>query len=212
MRIASLLCSGLKEDAICSRPKKNEKLKDETAIDGSGLEIKVDSGELGKRRKLLVLGGGGYTPTQTARTNLLCTAAACEGARRGMLWSELPKDIPSHEYFPRYGPYFELVTEEKKQLIWDSYDPECTNHDDDMTNDTSSSVYDGCRALQEGIHAIELACLFIDRQQRKKMSNTYKAYDENDHVDDEIWVDNTPRKKKASKGGGRRRKKKKEDA
>lgn len=211
VRIASSLCSGLKEDAICSRPKKNEKQKDETAIDGSGLEIKDDSGELGKRRKLLVLGGGGYTPTQTARTNLLCTAAACEGARRGMLWSELPKDIPSHEYFPRYGPYFELVTEEKKQLIWDSYDPECTNHDDDMANDTSSSVYDGCRALQEGIHAIELACLFIDRQQRKKTANTYKAYDESDHVDNEIWVDNTQRKKKASKGGGRRRKKKKED-
>lgn len=217
VRLASSLCSGLKEEDICSRPKKNEKQMNETAIDGNGLESKSEtmkdaSDELGKRRKLLVLGGGGYTPTQTARTNLLCTAAACEGARRGMLWSELPKDIPSHEYFPRYGPYFELVTEEKKQMIWDSYDPECTNHDEDMANDTSSSTYDGCRALQEGIHAIELACLFIDRQQRKKTANAYKAYDDDDHVDDEIWVDNTKRKKKTGKGGGRRRKKKKEDA
>lgn len=59
--------------------------------------------------KLLVVGGGGYNPSETARTFLLCTAAACEGARPGMLWDELPKDIPPHEHFPRYGPEFRLV-------------------------------------------------------------------------------------------------------
>lgn len=61
--------------------------------------------------KLLVLGGGGYNPTETARTFLLSTAAACDGARPGLLWNELPKDVPNHKYFPRYGPDFRLVGE-----------------------------------------------------------------------------------------------------
>ena len=63
-----------------------------------------------RRRKLLVLGAGGYDPATTARTFLLCTAAACEAARPGMLWEELPRDVPRHEHFPRYGPDFELVS------------------------------------------------------------------------------------------------------
>jgi len=60
------------------------------------------------RTKLLVLGAGGYNEINTARTFLLCTAAACEGARPGMLWKELPKDIPNHSYFSRYGPQYLL--------------------------------------------------------------------------------------------------------
>jgi len=213
VRIASSLCAGLNEEMICTRPMKEEKEKkehqhDEHARDCSQLETEAtdcarDSFQLGKRRKLLVLGGGGYTPTQTARANLLCTAAACEGARSGLLWSELPKDIPSHDYFPRYGPLFELVSDEKKQEIWNSYDAQSS------TANTASSFFDR-HALQQGIHAIELACLFIDRQ-RKKAANSsisFNSYNEPTDCDDDVWVEDTRRKKKASHGGRRRKRKK----
>jgi acetoin utilization deacetylase AcuC-like enzyme len=63
-----------------------------------------------RRRKLLILGGGGYNASNTARTFLLCTAAACEGARPGMI-SELPQYIPQHEYLSRYGPSFQLYSQ-----------------------------------------------------------------------------------------------------
>ena len=58
--------------------------------------------------KLLVVGGGGYDPAETAKTLLLATAAACEGSRPGML-EELPTDVPRHRYFHRYGPDFRLM-------------------------------------------------------------------------------------------------------
>jgi len=64
-----------------------------------------------ENHKLLLLGAGGYHPARAARTFLLCTAAACDGARPGMLSNELPKDVPRHEYFPRYGPNFMLINE-----------------------------------------------------------------------------------------------------
>eukprot|EP00985_Skeletonema_marinoi_P011161 scaffold5288_cov80-Skeletonema_marinoi.AAC.1 len=178
------------------KEEKKENQLDETASDCSHPETKTtyDSREslhqVGKRRKLLVLGGGGYTPTETSRVNLLCTAAACEGARSGLLWSELPKDIPSHDYFPRYGPLFELVSEEKKQGIWNSYDAQSSavNPCNVETKDSTSPFFDR-HALQQGIHAIELACLFIDRQ-RKKAANSsisFNSYSEPNDRDDDIW-------------------------
>jgi len=220
VRITSSLCAGLSEEMICTRPiqeEKKENQPDETASDCSHPETKTtyDSREslhqVGKRRKLLVLGGGGYTPTETARLNLLCTAAACEGARSGLLWSELPKDIPSHDYFPRYGPLFELVSEEKKQDIWNSYDAQSSaiTPCNVETKESTSPFFDR-HALQQGIHAIELACLFIDRQ-RKKAANSsisFNSYSEPNDRDDDIWVEDTRRKKKASQGGRRRKKKK----
>ena len=219
VRITSSLCAGLSEDMICTRPMKEEKKEnqpDETASDCSHPETKAthdsrESFQVGKRRKLLVLGGGGYTPTETARANLLCTAAACEGARSGLLWSELPKDIPSHDYFPRYGPLFELVSEEKKQDIWNSYDDQSSavNPCNVETKKSTSPFFDR-HALQQGIHAIELACLFIDRQ-RKKAANSsisFNSYSEPNDRDDDIWVEDTRRKKKSSQGGRRRKKKK----
>ncbi len=218
VRITSSLCAGLNEEMICTRPTKEEKEKnenhhEENASDCSQLETEAtngarDSFQFGKRRKLLVLGGGGYTPTQTARANLLCTAAACEGARRGLLWSELPKDIPSHDYFPRYGPLFELVSEEKKEEIWNSYDAQSSaNPCNTVTKDPTSSFFDR-HALQQGSHAIELACLFIDRQRKKAANSTFNSYNEPNDCDDDIWVEDTRRKKKASQGGRRRKKKK----
>lgn len=222
VRITSSLCAGLKEEVICTRPTKEEKKEnqpDENTSDGSShLETKATNGkresvQLGKRRKLLVLGGGGYTPSETARTNLLCTAAACEGARSGLLWTELPKDIPSHDYFPRYGPLFELVSEEKKQAIWNSYDiqPSAANASNAATEESTPPFFDEQNLqLQQGIHAIELACLFIDRQRKKALqsSTAFNSYKEPIDRDDEIWVEDTQRKKKANQGGRRRKKKK----
>jgi len=221
VRITSLLCAGLKEEMICIRPTKEVKKEnqpDENASDGSShLETKATNDakqnnvQLGKRRKLLVLGGGGYTPSETARANLLCTAAACEGARSGLLWSELPKDIPSHDYFPRYGPLFELVSEEKKEAIWNSYEiqPSATNASNTATNESTSSFVNE-QALQQGIHAIELACLFIDRQRKRALqsSTAFNSYKEPNDRDDDIWVEGTQHKKKARQGGRRRKKKK----
>lgn len=220
VRITSSLCAGLNEDKICTRPTKEEKemkenQHDENASDCCQLETEAihdakESFQLGKRRKLLVLGGGGYTPTQTARANLLCTAAACDGARSGLLWSELPKDIPSHDYFPRYGPLFELVSEEKKQEIWDSYDAQSSANSSKAGAKDSASPFFDRHALQQGIHAIELACLFIDRQRKKptNSSASFNSYDDSSDRDDDIWVEDTRRKKKASQGGRRRKKKK----
>lgn len=73
-----------------------------------------------RRRKLILLGGGGYNPANTARTFLLCTAAACESSRSGMLWKHLPKDIPHHKYFERYGPSFELIRNTMEHIYSES--------------------------------------------------------------------------------------------
>ncbi|GMI03887.1 hypothetical protein TrLO_g6676 [Triparma laevis f. longispina] len=60
---------------------------------------------------LLILGGGGYKDVNAARTFGVCTVAACEAGREGVL-SRLPDRIPDHEYFPRYGPSFSIHTDE----------------------------------------------------------------------------------------------------
>lgn len=49
---------------------------------------------------LVLLGGGGYSIANTSRCWTLLTATA--------LNVKLPTDIPDHEYFPEYGPSFEL--------------------------------------------------------------------------------------------------------
>ncbi len=58
---------------------------------------------------LLILGGGGYRDINAARTFAVCTVAACEPFRPGVL-SRLPPGVPEHEFFPRYGPTFEIHT------------------------------------------------------------------------------------------------------
>ena len=153
------------------------------------------------------------TPAQTARTYLLCSAAACEGARPGLL-NELPRDIPSHEYFPRYGPTFELVSDEKRIEILGSYSPLNTaspshkeKYDESLCHDMSDSDR---QVLAEAYRGIELAILYIDRQREKSAPQKSSfCFDAAMEQDDE-WLDGSQRKKKdAKKAGGRRHKKNK---
>ncbi|CAM9346609.1 unnamed protein product [Ectocarpus sp. 6 AP-2014] len=58
---------------------------------------------------LLLLGGGGYCPTDTARLWTSLTAAAV-GADA---LAALPVTVPDHCYFPLYGPDFRMATKEK---------------------------------------------------------------------------------------------------
>ena len=207
VRVTSSLCAGLNEEMICTQSVKEEKKEGNKPEKSVRAETRT-SHQPGKRRKLLVLGGGGYTPTQTARSYLLCTAAACEGARSGLLWSELPKDIPGHDYFPRYGPFFELVSEEKKQNILNSY--VISNSCETSTEkEQLSSTFYASNIMEQGNHAIELACLYVGRQRKKKANEcaSFKFWDERIDRNDDIWIENS-RKKKASQG--RRRKKKKQ--
>ncbi|CAM9796799.1 unnamed protein product [Ectocarpus sp. 4 AP-2014] len=57
---------------------------------------------------LLLLGGGGYCPTDTARLWTSLTAAAV-----GAALAALPVTVPDHCYFPLYGPDFRMATREK---------------------------------------------------------------------------------------------------
>ncbi|CAB1100062.1 unnamed protein product [Ectocarpus sp. CCAP 1310/34] len=58
---------------------------------------------------LLLLGGGGYCPTDTARLWTSLTAAAV-GADA---LAALPVTVPDHCYFPLYGPDFRMATRKK---------------------------------------------------------------------------------------------------
>ena len=103
--------------------------------------------------KLLLLGAGGYHPARAARTFLLCTAAACEGARPGMLWNELPKDMPRHDYFPRYGPDFSLVGE-------------CPSMKEKGSEYSKGGDYGN--VLKESKKAVDLALLYIQSQKNRE--------------------------------------------
>ena len=128
-----------------------------------------------------------------------------------MFWNQLPRDIPSHEHFPRYGPLFELVSDEKKAEIFASYSSlEAKNG---PTNEDISASNQ--QILKDGDRTIELATLYIDRQREKKTPKTksnfcYDAAMENND-EDAVWLSGSQRKKKNStiKGGGRRKKKRK---
>ena len=235
VRMAAALCAGLNEEAIC-KPAIEKQKEDNVAASeldhpnsdsGRDKPPPAKKGEtrahLGPRRKLLLLGGGGYTPAQTAKTYLLCTAAACEGARPGMYWSDLPRDIPNHDYFPRYGPSFELVSGHKKEEILGSYS--CANFAEAVSSDVKEgpiTEFDSSgeeesdadkKILREAHRAIELTTLYIERQRNKEApqrSNfSYEAAMSQDEEMPMLDVGSRRKKKSSSKGGGRRHKKKK---
>ncbi|KAJ1892705.1 hypothetical protein LPJ66_006184 [Kickxella alabastrina] len=56
-------------------------------------------------RPLLVLGGGGYSHSDCARCWARLTAVACG---RG---SDVPADVPEHEFLGEYGPGFEMAVD-----------------------------------------------------------------------------------------------------
>ena len=129
-----------------------------------------------------------------------------------MFWNQLPRDIPSHEHFPRYGPLFELVSDEKKAEIFASYSSLIAKNGPDSGKNGDVSASDQ-QILKDAERTIELATLYIDRQKEKKTPQTksnfcYDAAMENND-EDAVWLRGSQRKKKNStiKGGGRRKKK-----
>ena len=160
-----------------------------------------------KPRKLLVLGAGGYHPTNAARTFLLSTAAACEGARPGMLWNELPKDVPQHEFFGRYGPEFQLISQglgvdlAGRQQTSKVANTNCaSSYVDPRTHD------DRTKAFDDATKSVDVCALFVQSKRESLASVSF-----NSKADDEFkgkegdWAIG-PRKKKTSGGGGKRRK------
>ena len=122
-----------------------------------------------------------------------------------MFWSELPRDIPCHEYFPRYGPLFELVSLQKKKEIFASYSSSNAKL-------VSSKIDCYWQILREAGRTIALSILYIDHQRRKKetpqkMAFCYQAMEKDDEME---LMDGSKHKNNSSiSGGGRRRKKKK---
>ena len=135
-----------------------------------GLNEGLSSDSEFRKRKLLVLGGGGYEPTLTAKAWLLSTAAACEGVRKGMVWKELPKDVPRHEFFERYGPSFELVGDLKGN----------TKYDPSLSNDSRIKNHDYDKIVHEAIEALQLSHLFLVKQRRDREIGevTFQDYDD----------------------------------
>lgn len=143
-----------------------------------------------------------------------------------MLWSQLPRDIPSHEYFPRYGPLFELVSEAKKEEIFASYSTTTSSSTTTTTTNTKDDKEEGSdildmsaadkQTLKQAHRTIELATLYIVRQKEKKTPTTKSTFSYNavGKDDDATWLETPQRKKKSSnnnKGGGRRKKKRKSE-
>eukprot|EP00956_Cyclotella_meneghiniana_P001152 scaffold1326_cov51-Cyclotella_meneghiniana.AAC.5 len=215
VRLAAALCSGCEKASISilsskvkdepseiatSGPAKQQRSDNQATaknecLNDQGYDVSTqpvsdksptDNACKGKRRKLLVLGGGGYSPNQASRTWLLCTAAACEGARPGLFWNELPIDVPSHCYFPRYGPTFELVSGIKRSEFHDFYSSSKQQQMDEINAGLSSQ---GVTMLQKGIKTIHIACLYIERQRRK--SETFSlssSFCYETQQDDELWA------------------------
>jgi len=149
--------------------------------------------------KLLLLGAGGYHPTNAARTFLLSTAAACEGARPGMLWNELPKDVPQHEFFGRYGPEFQLISPDFGAGKFGDRN-ETSRAANTGNDDERTKVFDAAKKN------IDVCSLFVHSKRESLASVSFNStadYERKDAEDD--WEIGSM-KKKAAHGGGKRRK------
>lgn len=136
----------------------------------------LDSTAPARKRQLMILGGGGYNPVNTARAFLLCTAAACESSRPGMLWNELPDDVPRHEYLDRYGPSFELKQRTKRASF------------DDFAKCQRSRSDEYGRTLIESKRALELTHLFLSNKRKSQLSRETKFDFSSDFSEDnDLW-------------------------
>ena len=168
--------------------------------DGSGVK---------RVRKLLVLGAGGYDPVRTARTFLLSTAAACEAARPGMLWKQLPKDVPQHAHFARYGPEFQLISSSIPSVV-DTLDADDATTKQPYTTCSISRIGSdrGAKMFEDARKAVEVTGLFVQSRREALASSSFNPNIVCSNIED--W--SIPRKKKKAGGGGRRRKKSKQNA
>ena len=114
-----------------------------------------------------------------------------------MFWSELPRDIPCHEYFPRYGPLFELVSEQRKTEIYSSY----SSSNGKSTEDYERCIMPDCdrQILRDASRSIALSVLYLHHQRKKQTpeENRTFCYDQALENDNEIDV----RQKKISNSG-----------
>jgi hypothetical protein len=130
-----------------------------------------------------------------------------------MFWSELPRDIPCHAFFPRYGPLFELVSLQKKNEIFESYSSSNAKLVSSKIGGVKDKGMSGCdwQILREASRSIALSVLYIDHQRRKqqnpqKASFCYQAMEKDDQIE---LLDGSQQKMNSSIGGGGRRRKKK---
>ena len=143
---------------------------------GVGIDTGIDTSTCNdtslRRRKLIVLSGGGYTPENTARTFALCTAAACDDVRPGMLWHEMPRDIPWHEFFERYGPSFDMlkrVESKSSDGEYSFYNP--LPHDDGASSirctGTGIGSDDYSKLIRQRKAVITLTYMFLSKRRRE---------------------------------------------
>ena len=175
------------------------------------------SADATKPRKLLVLGAGGYHPINAARSFLLSTAAACEGARPGMLWNELPKDVPQHEYFGRYGPEFHLISPDFCALGADGEET-CQRQPDNAGMTRAAVVEHKCdeermREFEAAKKNINMCSLFVQNK-RESIVSPFNSNTDHHQIKDaeDDWVIGPKKQKKVSRGGKRRKRNRKNGA
>lgn len=149
-----------------------------------------------KNLKLLVVGGGGYHAATTARTFLLCTAAACEAARPDLL-EQLPRDVPRHQYFGRYGPDFRLYCDQSGDTMED---------DDNRRQQRNHNNIEYQSALDEARKEVDVAILYLQAQEKKQQMAT-KEFDFYQEEENDVFGKFGTKKCNTKKNGRRRRRK-----
>ncbi|EJK76953.1 hypothetical protein THAOC_01252, partial [Thalassiosira oceanica] len=176
VRLTATVCAGVEE-----RPVVADKSDEDPIREMGG----------GRTRGLLVLGGGGYDPARTARTHLLCTAAACEGSRPGMFAEELPGDVPGHGHWARYGPTFELASGRRLLEIQESR----SGRVEDWTEGKRE-------AMRRAGRLVETAALFIERKRNGRGGDgAAKGYSFGGPIDEEDVQFEVPRRRRKRKKG-----------
>jgi hypothetical protein len=120
-----------------------------------------------------------------------------------MLWKQLPKDVPQHAHFARYGPGFELISSSTSSVAGTS------NAHIGPTKQTEgiSGSYVRAKMLEDARKAVGVTSLFVQSRREMMDSSCFNSQGMNvSNSEAENWA--VPKKKKKASGGGRRRKKK----